>query len=787
MSEVINKLEVSKNGQVRVVWQDTPENYSHEGKSRIKSYFHKKYGVPSQQINVVFRPIKKDGDMEIVMGDAVVDNIMDEGYQRTLFKEWLTNENVKVDFDRIIKLDTKVNDILKQTSEIDTRYRRYKINKLVLDNFLSFGGDNHIPYDNLNGITVINSNPSNQGGKTNLTIDSLLFLFFNTTTKTDVAADIFNVYSNKLELSVKGYLTIDGVDYVMERIIKRKFSEKKGTWSTSGILNYYMLMPDGSERDLKEEERSKTDKLISETIGTQKDFLLTIMATASNLDSLIDTKATERGRLLTRYIGLEVLEKKEDIAKKERSNFNKKMKSNHYNIEELKTEIEESKTLIEDNKKDIIDYDKKIKDIENNLKLVVKEKEGFIEQKQEINDEINSINPESLKRDIDDLTKEGIELKEKINGLTTSITEIGDVVYDEDEHNLLKEEERSLSAINLQDNSKLETAEKLIQELENGKICPTCKQELKDVDHTEEIDKNKGIIKELTSIIDGNSGKIEILKKKLSEIDGLQAKINEKIRLELSKERSELEIDKLRFEVKEKSNLLKEYNKNLDVINKNKEIDTKVLEIEYKIDGLTTDKDNIIRLKQDSVNNIAEHEKQIAQKDELIDVIKKEIEVDKIYGIYLKLVGKNGISKLVLRTAIPIINAEIERLMDNSCDFNVELSINEKNEVDFLLVKDDVYRSIKSGSGLERTIASLTLRSVLGMVSTLPKPNFIIFDEVLGKVANENLDKIGLFLDKIKDIYEIIFFITHNPIAKDWADNIIMINKENNTSSVKVR
>ena len=54
---------------------------------------------------------------------------------------------------------------------------------------------------------------------------------------------------------------------------------------------------------------------------------------------------------------------------------------------------------------------------------------------------------------------------------------------------------------------------------------------------------------------------------------------------------------------------------------------------------------------------------------------------------------------------------------------------------------------LKSGSGLETTLASLALRCVLGRISTLPKPNIIVFDEILGKVANINLDYVKIFFD----------------------------------------
>jgi len=89
-----------------------------------------------------------------------------------------------------------------------------------------------------------------------------------------------------------------------------------------------------------------------------------------------------------------------------------------------------------------------------------------------------------------------------------------------------------------------------------------------------------------------------------------------------------------------------------------------------------------------------------------------------------------------------------------------------------------------SGSGFERTIASLALRAVLSKVCSLPKPNIVVFDEVFGKVSNENLDMVGEFFTKIKDYFEKVFVITHNPLVSNWSDNVVKIKKEDNISKV---
>ena len=172
--------------------------------------------------------------------------------------------NIDINFDRLCRLDDRVNEVLVNEGEEDIRYRRWSITKLWINNFLSFGENNIIEYNNLKGLTVVNSLPANQGGKTIFSIDSLLFLFFGKTTKTDTAADIFNTFSKKNEVNVGGLINIDGEEYGIERNLFRK-KQKNGNYKTSSELNFYRILIDSFHLDIRGVEyhpslRSKINK-----------------------------------------------------------------------------------------------------------------------------------------------------------------------------------------------------------------------------------------------------------------------------------------------------------------------------------------------------------------------------------------------------------------------------------------------------------------------------------------------------------------------------------------------
>ena len=156
---------ISPYSKIKVYWDDQPHNYSRDAKNRIKNYFASKYGVTKNNINVIYRPVKKNdkGDMIEITG-AGIDNIMDINYQRALMRELIDRDGKVVDFNRILALDDRVNGELNIDLN-NIQHKSWAIKWLMINNFLSFGEENYVPFSRLKGLTVVNSIPANQGGK----------------------------------------------------------------------------------------------------------------------------------------------------------------------------------------------------------------------------------------------------------------------------------------------------------------------------------------------------------------------------------------------------------------------------------------------------------------------------------------------------------------------------------------------------------------------------------------------------------------------------------------------
>ena len=295
---------VLENPYVQIIWEDTPENFTQERIKSVKQYFMKKY--VSTNVNVITK-VKSTEETQQTIDVAV--NIMDKNYQKELIRSLLQTKGLEEQFDNIMNIDNSVeNKMIAEDNDVSP-FKRWYIKKIEFSNFLSYGENQVLDFDKCNGITVVESNPPNFGGKTVLTVDLLMFLFFNTTTKTNKAEEIFNRFSDKNKVSVRGEILIDGDEYIIVRQVERKKS-KTGEWNVKTDLDFFKKLADGQLQNFTGEQRKETEEFIKKSIGTMDDFLMTILTTASNLEELLESKPTARGQVLSRFLGLEFLKER---------------------------------------------------------------------------------------------------------------------------------------------------------------------------------------------------------------------------------------------------------------------------------------------------------------------------------------------------------------------------------------------------------------------------------------------------------------------------------------------
>jgi DNA repair exonuclease SbcCD ATPase subunit len=768
-------VETLDNPYIQVVWEDTPENFTQERIKSVKQYFTKKYN--STNINVITK-VKMTEDTQQTIDVSV--NIMDRNYQKELIKSLLESKGQEQYLDQVIGIDNLVeNRMLANEVEV-TPFKRWYIKKIEFSNFLSYGENQVIDFDKCDGITVVESNPPNFGGKTVLTVDLLLFLFFNTTTKTQKAEEIFNRFTDKNKVSVRGDILIDGEEYIIARQIERKMS-KSGEWNVKTELEFFKKLADGQLQNFTGEQRRETENFMKKSIGSMDDFLMTIVTTASNLEDLLDAKPTARGQVLSRFLGLEFLKKKEETGKEIYSEFSKGMISNVYNTETLKQDNETSTTEIERLKEEIKTATDNIEEVDNSLKKGQEYKDGLLNSKHaDLSQELIILDPVKLQGDINTHILTSKTIQGQINDIKiVQPTEF----YHEDKHDEVKDKLTNTKIELGSANNKVSEIESLVKKFGDGIECEHCGIKLMDAAITKkkigELDGWKEKVKELES-------QIEVLDKEEKTYVQLKKEFDEYERNKLIKEKHEVSLESNELKLEALRLKLTRYEEVQDKIKQNNDIDAKLIKANLRIDELINQKRGYERIQSTNQNQIENLLARIEKNNGLVLKIAEEFEKEKIYKIYTEIYGKNGISKMIMKTMMPVINSELQRLLQDSCYFNLEIRINDKNEVEFIMVDNStgIEKLMMSGSGYERTIASLALRAVLTKVCSLPKPNLVAFDEVFSKISNDNLEMVGEFFTKLKDYFPKIFVITHNPLVGNWANNIVKITKTDNISKV---
>jgi len=776
--KIMNKeleFETLDNPYVQVVWDDYAENFTQEKIKSVRHYFQKKYNTTN--VNVITKTKASDDVTHTV---DISFNILDKNYQSELVKTYLTSKSLEKYFDEVIHLDGIVdNKLLVNNSEVSP-FKRWFIKNIEFSNFLSYGENQKLDFEKCDGISVVESNPPNFGGKTVLTVDLLLFLFFNETTKTSKAEEVFNRFTDKNKVSVKGEIIIDGDEYIIIRNIERKKS-KAGEWNVKTELDFFKKLFDGSLQNFTGEQRRETEAFIKTSIGSKEDFLMTILTTATNLEDLIDSKPTARGQVLSRFMGLDFLKKKEDAGKEIYSDFSKSMMSNIYSSEKLKTDNEDYNSKIVGFNEENQQLQKDLIDVQDRIIKGQEYRDNLLKSKHtDIDKEISLLSPDKVTTDI-------TTLKSQRQGVEKQLSEIKVVepssFYHEDEHDKVKEDYNEEYKKKVEVDHKIKTIEDLKSSVDGGIKCEHCGINLMMASITQskiaELDgyiKHKDQISELMQVLLGKEQGFVQLKKEFDEYE----------KNKLIKEKYELSIEGFDLKIKGLQEKLTKYNELQDKITSNEKIETQLIKAGLRLDNLDVEKNNTTKKINSNDYQIQTYKDKIEQNLKTIVKIGEEAEREKIYKIYLEIYGKNGVSKMIMKTMMPLINSELQRLLEDSSHFRLEVNINDKNEVEFLMIDNNtqVEKLMASGSGYERTIASLALRAVLSKICSLPKPNIIVFDEVFGKISNDNLDMVAEFFTKIKEYFEKIFVITHNPLVTNWADNVVKIKKEDNVSFV---
>ena len=235
---------------------------------------------------IELRKVSKIQDYVVIRGDrvsnisnnsrsstALTKDIRDSEYQSNLIVEHLERNFSDMDEETFSRIRNINRDLNKMLPDIEiSRNIKWKPKKFEFSNMFSYGENNIIDFENVNGAVGIFA--PNHAGKSAI-LDALSFCIFDKCSRTKMAAAVIN--NKKNNFACKLNFEIDGVDYFIERKAKRK---KDGGARVD--VDFWMIGEDGNPISLNGEQRVYTNRNIRGFLGNYEDFALTALSVQNN-------------------------------------------------------------------------------------------------------------------------------------------------------------------------------------------------------------------------------------------------------------------------------------------------------------------------------------------------------------------------------------------------------------------------------------------------------------------------------------------------------------------------
>lgn len=770
-------------------------DYNEQKIKSLRKEISEKYGVPLKNVEVNFNPITvKDDGSKISLASDIVNNIQDPKFQQKLFGEYIKMKDIKdANLDDIIKIDDVINAHV--NFDAYSKYKSYKIKYAKWDNYLSYGKGNYFDFTKLKGLVLLNGEPENQCGKTTFAIDLLRFALFGKSPKCPTLDSVFNIYlEDETEAMVEVGIEIEGTDYVIRRTITRPALKKRTARSKCKQKVEYFKTVNGSTElieNCEADSGTQTNNLIRETIGNVEDFNLVISATRKTLDNLLDMGQTDKGKLFSRWLGLLSIEEKEKIAKDEFKKLSKDLLSNRYNKANLETEITDMNSVISNNNNKIIELEDKLNKSNERINGFNKEKNDIQSRRKEIKAELVKIDITTIENKLLSLENEKLIKNNECSIAKNEYDTIKNSVFDEGIYRkaLLDKQRYENSNAEIKGQIKIIRANNAnIEALIAQKICPTCHQEIDVKAQSSVIEDNKKEEKRLISQGVMNKKMIDELSDSINDMETQRANVQRKSNLEFKLSAIEVQIKNIDMSISDYQRQKNEIETNKDNIRYNNEIDNKIRICDDSIRAENNVKEQLIREIQQYKSENNNYNTEIKNHKIVIDKLVEEEKIIRDWNLYQELLGKNGIVKLVLKNALPIINNEVKRLLDGLCDFDVVMSVSDNNQICIDLQREGKSIDLSTGaSGFEGTIASLALRAALGNIAILPKCNGLVLDEILSGISAENMTNIMTLYHRMLNNYDFILHICHDTTLVDYHEQIVTVTKKDNVSVITMK
>jgi len=674
--------------------------------------------------------------------------------------------------------------------------KKWSLKKMNFDNTFGYGPDNTIDFGKLSGVTGLFG--QNRCGKSSIP-GTMMYALYNSNDR-GLTSNAHVVNYRKKEANCDLTFSVNSKLYRLERQSVRYTSRRNGTDGAQTYLNLFEVDDEGCIiKDLSGEQRRDTEKELRGLIGSPDEFMMTSFAAQGNMNAFISKGSTDRKKLLSTFMGLDVFDTINKIIKSEGEGIKSMLKrmdekdwiaeirSKRYSIGQLTEENVDLKMETENLKERLVSL---------KTQALLESDGDFVDPsvlyRAESNRNTKKSQLKKLRISIESTREEIEALKIKfgkynsikatfpIEGFRRRLENLDDLNKSlMRQKNLLDKENRILKSQKHSIN--------LLKEVPCGDQFPTCK-------FIAESHRNKELMKEQKSLVSELRTEVSKMQDSIDDLEGeglrnriakyeamLRQEAEDKIshtRLESSIETTEFKISRLEKEIVQLNEQIVSLKLKL-----NEDNSEELKKLQRLIEALQT---NVSSKENSYIENVGK----IGKLTSDIEQLKKDqIEYDrlqmeyKVYDFLQRATSWRGIPTQVMSKQLPAINSELAKILSDITGFTLELEVDERN-TDIFINYGDSRRPIECASGMEKMVSSMALRVAMSNVSNLSKSDMFIVDEGFGSLDPQNIESVTSLLHRLKRYYRLILVISHVEIIKDSVDEIIEITRSGVDSRV---
>lgn len=766
---------------------------------------------PSQRLQLEGKIRKEFSPIEVIVPDssegvrrgtlADVDSLVSS--RESMMREYLTDRG-HGDPDAVINSFNRLEATLDR--DVSSRGTTWQLRRFEWDDMLNYGEGNFVDLTALRGLVGIFA--PNASGKSSI-FDILMQGLFDRISK-DVPRNIDLVNDNRDSGRMRVFFQSNDREYFLERTIERihygqrKLAEAK-QWGRTSLDLSRRDSPDAISESLNGTSRPETERNVREVIGSFEDFVLTSVVTQNPVfglpggADLINCKETDRRKILFRILDLDVYERvgalvREDLKramgrlKGERERLVADLDDASHRLGLLETEVRAKRDEIEVMEPEL---------------SAVKAQISSLKQTQSAIDELaRARNRLSARQAAVAVAKTTLQkASDRLASIRESVAVLkstrpddpgGDLDVTSAQLRAVAGEvgalSRSLAEVQAEKKSGVQSL-RILDEVPCGDSFPDCqfitgayrfKMCLASLDQAIE-----GLLGQLNSkenakrTLESKSeaqARFIAWQKRLTDASQAECDALEKVdeasashSVALSEQVAAQEgVTRLQEALDSDSPIILQ-----GLMDRRDALDTLLTGLRDALDSL------LIRL-GGARGRLEAAEIELRQYDEVKRSVRELEEL-------VELCGKNGLPYRILGLILPLINAEISKILAGIVDFNVSFVDDPDDQSISLYIRYGDYRRrpLSLGSGAEKFIASLAIRVALLSVTSLPKTDFLVIDEGFGKLDQERLESLQRMLEYLKGAFGTVFIISHVDFMRDIVDHSIDIVSQNGYAHVE--